>query len=419
MIAASATRAAGAAFFVSSVVACAPSHPQYVVPAMRAGEPSFVRTVEAHTLSGTIAGNRVAVLQNGNEIFPAMFGAIRSAKSTVTLANYLWQTCAIAEEMSEILAERCRGGVGVNVLVDAVGSHAMESSTIDAMRRAGCHVARFRPLNPLDLRRINRRNHRRILVVDGRLGFTGGTGIGDQWIGDGRQPGKWRQTDVRIEGPVVRHLQAAFADTWRETTGLLIAGDEYFPHLDVRGDVVVQTVQSSPLGGSSEAYALFLLSIESARRSIELTTPYFVPDDRMVEALVAAARRGVRVAVLVAGDVGTTVDRLVRLASRNSLGRVLEGGVKVYEYRGGLLHAKTFVVDSIWASIGSVNVDNYSFALNHELNVTFYDRGVATTLSRIFGEDLAAAREITYEDWKRRGASRVFEWFVLPVRDRL
>jgi cardiolipin synthase len=404
---------------VSTVAGCAPSHPQYVVSAVRAGEPSFVRTVEAHTLSGTIAGNRVTLLHNGDEIFPAMLDAIRSAKSTITLANFLWQTGAIADQMAEALAERCRAGVGVNVLVDAVGSHGMTSDTRDAMRRSGCHVERFRPLNPLDLRRVNRRNHRRILVVDGRVGFTGGTGIGDEWTGDGRQRGKWRQTDVRIEGPVVRHLQAAFADTWRETTGMLLAGDEYFPELEPRGDVVVQTVQSSPLGGSSEAYSLFLLSIEAARRSIDLTTPYFVPDDRMVEALLHAVRRGAQVHVLIAGDVGSTIDRAVRLASRNSLGRVLEGGVKVYEYRGALLHSKTFVVDSVWASVGSVNVDNFSFARNHELNVTFYDRGVATALSRIFREDLRSAHEVTHDEWKRRGAGRVFEWFLLPVRDRL
>jgi len=200
---------------------------------------------------------------------------------------------------------------------------------------------------------------------------------------------------------------------------MLLGGDEYFPQPERRGNVVAQAVKSSPAGGSSEAYALYLLTIESARASIDLASPYFTPDARILRALIAAARRGVRVSVLVAGEADNTVDRMMRVASRQEFGRALEGGIKIYEYRGAMLHSKTFVVDSVWGSVGSINLDNHSFALNHELNVTFYDRDIAGQLAAIFRKDLESAQEITYEAWKRRGAGRVLEWFLLPLRNVL
>ncbi len=402
-----------------AVAGCAQPRPHYIVPDVPASDASLARTIEAHTLSPRIPGNAATILLDGDEIFPAMLAAIRRARTTITFTTYLYEDGPLADEVANALAERCRAGVGVNVLVDAVGSHRMSDHVRTTLRRSGCHVERFRPLNPLDMRRVNRRTHRRILVIDGRVGFTGGSGIGAKWTGNGRQPGRWRQTDVRVEGPIVRHLQAAFAELWRERTGMLLGGDAYFPDLARRGDVVAQCVRSSPAGGSSEAYNLLLLSLESARSSINITTPYFVPDRRISEALVNAARRGVKVSVLIAGQVDNTVDRVVRVASRQALGAALKGGVKVYEYTAALLHAKTLVIDGTWASIGSANLDNRSFALNHELNVAFYDATVAGRLDDVFREDLEFAREVTYDAWRRRGAGRVFEWFFLPLRNQL
>jgi cardiolipin synthase len=404
---------------LATLPGCTRSQPQYLVPDLKAADASFARTLEAHTLSPRIPGNSVTILLNGDEIFPAMLTAIRGARKTITFTTYLYEDGDIAEQMAEALAERCRTGVGVNVLVDAVGSHRMSREVRESLQRSGCHFERFRPLNPLNIRRVNGRTHRRVLVIDGRLAFAGGSGIGARWAGNGRQPGYWRQTDVRVEGPIARHLQGAFAEVWRDSTGMILGGDEYFPDLHRRGDVVAQSVKSSPGGGSTEAYTLFLLSIESARSSVNITTPYFLPDERISTALINAARRGVRVSVLIAGDADTLVDRTVRVASRQALGRVLAGGVKVYEYTAALLHSKTLVIDGVWASIGSANLDNRSFALNHELNLAFHDAGTAQRLDAIFQEDLRFAREVTYEAWKRRGAARILEWFFVPLRDQL
>ena len=389
------------------------------MPSLALTDPGFSRTVTAHTLSNILSGNRVELLQNGDEIFPAMLSAIRGARTSITFANYTWQTGPIADEMAEALAERCRAGVGVSVLVDAIGSHTMTEENRELLLRSGCHFERFRPLNPFDFRRVNNRNHRRVLVVDGRIGFTGGTGIGWQWVGDGRTPGYWRQTDVRVEGPVVRDLQAAFAENWRDQTSILLGGDAYFPSEAPRGQVAAQVVRSSPGGGATEAFSLFMLAVEGARTSIALTSPYYVPDRELADALARAVARGVKVSVLVSGVANTFLDRLVRVASRASFGRALEDGVKVYEYRKTMLHAKTVTIDGIWSVIGSINLDNRSFSLNHEGSLVVYDAGIARRLQAIFEADLRHAEEVTAEEWKRRGVGRFLEPFVFPIRNAL
>jgi cardiolipin synthase len=236
-------------------------------------------------------------------------------------------------------------------------------------------------------------------------------------MGDGRQPDHWRDTDVRLEGPAVHQLQAAFAESWRETTGMVLGGDGYFPVLRDQGTVYAQVVKSSPAGGAFEAYMLFLLSIESARRTIHLTNPYFVPDARMKEALLRAVRRGVKVMALVPGKID---HNLVRQASRGSLGDMLREGVEIYEYRAALLHSKTMVVDGILATVGSTNLDNRSFALNEELNVTIYDAKVARRLEQIFQEDLKYSSRLTYRKWSGRSiVDRVMELLTVPIRDQL
>ena len=403
----------------SVLPSCTWSRPNYVAPNVQVGESAFVRAMEAHTLSGLVAGNRAQVLLNGDQIFPAMLAAIRGARTTITFANFVYEDGDVAREMAEALAERCRAGVGVNVLVDAVGSNKMSMALRTMLSASGCHFARYHSVNPFALKRFNHRNHRRILVVDGRIGFTGGTGVGDKWTGDGRQPGHWRQTDVRVEGPIVRFLQAAFAENWRDATGMLLAGDAYFPEPERRGDLAIQSVKSSPASGAAEAYLLFLLAIDAARSSIKLTNPYFVPDDRMAQALVDAAGRGVDVSIITAGAVGSTLDRLVRKASQAHFGRALKAGVKIHEYGPALLHAKTMVVDDQWVSIGSANLDNRSFAINNELNVTFLDRGLARRLTEIFEEDLKYTTPVRLDDWKRHSFGYLFYLPLVPLRDQL
>ena len=283
---------------------------------------------------------------------------------------------------------------------------------------AGCQAAKYNSLNPLAIKRINHRNHRRILVVDGRVGFTGGTGVGEQWTGDGRQPKHWRQTDVRVEGPIVRFLQSAFAENWREATGILLGGDTYFPESRPRGALAIQSVKSSPASGAAEAYLLFLLAIDGARSSIYLTNPYFVPDEAMMDALVRAAQRGVDVSIITAGVTQGLLDRLVRLSSQTHFPRASKAGVKIYEYAPALLHAKTMVIDGRWSSIGSANLDNRSFALNAELNLVFLDPGIARRLTDVFREDLKLSRRLSDNDMKQ-GLSRLFYLPLLPMRDQL
>jgi cardiolipin synthase len=409
----------GAVALCLTLSACTLARPHYATPDIAVGRPAFLRTLEAHADAELVRGNRAQVLLNGDEIFPAMLATIRSAKSTITFANFIYEKGDVAREMADALAERCRAGVGVNVLLDAVGSKNMPKQYRTLMERSGCHVATYHSLNPLAIKRINHRNHRRVLVVDGRVGFTGGTGVGDKWTGDGRRKGHWRQTDVRVEGPVVRQLQAAFAENWRDATGMLLSGDAYFPKIEPRGPLVAQTIKSSPASGAADAYLLFFLAIEGARSSILLTNPYFVPDGTMSDAIVRAAHRGVDVRIITAGNADTNLDRLVRQASHAHFGRVLQAGAKVYEYGPAFLHAKTMVVDGEWVSIGSANLDNRSFALNNELNVAFLDRRLAARMTAIFEHDLEFAKPVTYETWVRHPVRNAFYLPLIPLRDQL
>jgi cardiolipin synthase len=397
---------------------CARVHPHVYLPTLLLGEPSFFPTLEAYTSAPIVAGNRVDVLLNGEEIFPAMLEAIHGARTTITYAQYFYEDGPVAARVADALAERCRAGVGVNVLLDAFGTLYMPQEYVDSMRRSGCHVVSFRPLKPLDLRRANYRNHRRILVIDGRVGFTGGSGVSRKWMGNGRVPDHWRDTDVRVVGPAVEYLQGAFAENWLEATGIVLGGQAYFPRpIPPSGETYAQVIRSSPAGGSFAMYTAFLLAISSARRSVMITNPYFVPDDRMAEALAAAVHRGVRVQVLVPGPID---HNLVRQASRRKFGRMLKAGVEIYEYRAALLHAKTMVIDGIWMTVGSTNLDNRSFALNDELNLVAYGSAAAAKLEQVFADDIKYSRRVEYGRWSRRGMiDRLLELLAVPLRDQL
>jgi cardiolipin synthase len=381
-------------------------------------EPAFVPALERETRAPIVTGNRVDVLLNGDEIFPAMRRAIQAARQTITYAQYVYEEGPVAREMAGALAERCRAGVGVKILLDGFGSLGMPPEYPALLQRSGCDVEWFRPLHVLQLHRFNHRNHRRVLVVDGRVGFTGGSGVSEKWMGDGRAAGHWRDTDVRVEGPIVRGLQDAFAESWYQATGRHLARDQaYYPSLEACGPVAAQIVRSSPAEGSFAIYTLFLLSINAARRSIYITNPYFVPDVALEDALIRAVGRGVRVVVLVPGLID---HNLVRQASRGRFGRMLEAGVEIYEYAPALLHAKTMVVDGLWATVGSANLDNRSLALNTELNLTAFDPELARRLEEVFQADLRVSRRVTYETWDSRGlVDRLLELAALPIQDLL
>ncbi|HEV8586813.1 MAG TPA: phospholipase D-like domain-containing protein [Methylomirabilota bacterium] len=405
-------------FVLLLLPACARVHPHVALPPLTLGEPSFFPTLEAYASSPIVGGNTVEVLLNGEQIFPSMLEAIRAAKQTITYAQYFYEDGPVSRDIAEALAERCRAGVGVKVLLDSFGSLSMPREYADQMSRSGCHVAWFRPLSQYILRRYVNRNHRRILVVDGRIGFTGGSGVSRKWMGNGRVEHHWRDTDVRLEGPAVEYLQAAFAESWLETTGVVLGGEPYFPRpLEPRGDVYAQVVKSSPAAGSFAMYTTFLLALNAAQRSIQITNPYFVLDRRMRDALLATARRGVKITVLVPGAIDHNI---VRMASRAQFGEMLKGGIEIYEYMPALLHSKTMVIDGVWATVGSTNLDNVSFAVNEELNVIVYSRRVARQLEEVFYADVARSRRVTYEAWKDRGVrARMLEVLALPIRDLL
>jgi cardiolipin synthase len=393
------------------------------LPDITLGEATFFPTIEAHTDAAITGGNRIEILLNGDDTYPVMLRDIRAAKSTITFAQYLFEGGSLAKEFAEAFAERCRAGVQADILLDSHGSGSTPAEILGLMRDAGCHVEFFRRVEapsiifPWKLLHNNYRSHRRILVIDGKIGFTGGYGISDSWTGNGRTEEHWRDTNARIEGPAVKFLQAAFAESWLETTAIAIGGEGYFPRLDPVGKVPAQIVSRSPAGGSFQNYMLFLLSINSARKSILITNPYFIPDDVITEALLKAAARGVNIVILVPGKIDS---QLTYVTSRGHYGPLLLGGAEIFEYQAALLHAKTMVIDGIWATIGSSNLDNRSFALNQEINLTVYDVALARRLEEIFRQDLKYAKKITYEEWNSRSIfERLFELFAFPVKEQL
>jgi cardiolipin synthase A/B len=405
------------------VLGCGKVRPVTEIPDIAIGEPTFFPTIVAHTDAPIIGGNRIDILLNGDETFPAMLRDIKSARQTITFAQYLYEGGALANQLAQAFAERCRAGVKAHILLDSQGARPIPEAIPRLMRDAGCKVEFFRRVQVPQvvfiwrLLRYNYRNHRRILVIDGKIGFTGGYGISQAWTGNGRTPEHWRETNVRLEGPLVNDLQAAFVGSWFEATGALLGGTGYFPSLEPRGNVAAQIVKSSPVGGSFQNYMLILLSIASAKRSIMITNPYFIPDDKIIEALLAAAGRGVRVTVLVPGKIDV---KLTYRASRRNYGRMLQGGIEIYEYQPALMHAKTMVVDGVCATVGSTNMDNRSFAFNEELNLAVYDRSFALRLEEIFAEDLRYAKKITYATWAARPwRERFLELFAYPLEEQL
>ena len=375
------------------------------MPNIELGVQGFYPTLAAHTDAAIVSGNRVDLLFNGNQIFPAMLEAIRSAQKSITYQQYIYDDGAIAHEMAEAFAERCRAGVQVKILLDSLGSSSTSQDIKDLWKNSGCQLAWFERIRvsqfimPWEFLDYNHRSHRRILVVDGKIGFTGGHAVTDAWTGDGRTKEHWRQTDVRVEGPIVQQMQAAFVDSWRRTTGNILGDSSYFPPLEAQGKVYAQIVKSSPLGGSFGSYLLYLLSITSAQKSIHITNPYFFPDERIEEALINAVKRGVKVVVITPGisDLAATSS-----VSLSGFGPFLLGGVEIHEYQPALMHTKAMIVDGVWASVGSANLDNRSAAINEEINLVVYDTGFAGQLEKSFQEDLKYSKRLTYEAWNSR-----------------
>ncbi len=363
-------------------------------------DPQFRRSMGVLLGPPMLEGNRVEVLLNGDEIFPSMLQAIRGARRTITFETYIYWSGSIGREFADALVERAQAGVKVHVLLDWVGSVKMEDALLDEMRAGGVEVERYHQPHWYHLPRLNNRTHRKLLVVDGAVGFTGGVGVADQWRGHAQDADHWRDTHFRLEGPAVAQMQAVFMDNWIKATGRVLHGGDYFPPLPPRGDMTAQMFSSSPTGGSESMHLMYLMAITAAQRSIELSSSYFVPDALAIRALADAARRGVQVRILTPGpDIDSEI---VRRASRARWGELLEAGVAIAEYQPTMFHCKVLVVDGLLVSVGSTNFDNRSFRINDEANLNVLDAAFARRQVEIFEADLAQARPVTLEAWRHR-----------------
>jgi cardiolipin synthase len=381
-------------------------------------DPQFRREMSVLLGPAIVRGNKVTALQNGNEIFPAMLQAIRSAKTSITFETFIYWSGEIGEAFSQALSERARAGVPVSVIIDWVGSTRMEQSLLDSMQAAGVQLHRYRPLRWYNLGRMNNRTHRKLLVVDGRVGFTGGVGIADQWTGDGGDPEHWRDTHYQIEGPVVAQFQAAFNDNWIKTTGQVLNGPRYFPPLQGEGEMDAHVFVASPTGGSESMHLMYLLAIAAAETTIDLAASYFVPDRLLIEALIAARERGVRVRLLLPGP--HTDSLTVKIASKADWGELLDAGAEIHLYQQTMLHTKLLVIDTEFVSVGSTNFDMRSIRLNDEASLNVYSSDFATQMTAVFEADLGVAESYSLARWESRPLrEKFYEKVLLPIKSQL
>ena len=363
-------------------------------------DPQFLRTMGVLLGPSLVDGNAVRELLNGDEIFPAMLDAIRGAQRTITFETYIYWSGTVGAQFADALAERARAGVKVHVLLDWIGSEKLEDTFLQEMEQAGVQVRRYNKPRWYSIGRLNNRTHRKLLVVDGATGFTGGVGIADIWQGNAQDPQHWRDTHFLVQGPAVGQMQAAFLDNWTQATGVVLHGSDYFPELERRGATYAQVFLSSPGGGAESMQLMYLLSITAATKSVRLSMSYFVPDEVAIETFVAAMKRGVEVQIITPGPHIDT--EVVRKASRASWGRLLEAGAQIHEYQPTMFHCKVMIVDDVWVSVGSTNFDNRSFAVNDEANLNVYDAKFAQRQAEVFRQDLARSRRVTLEEWQNR-----------------
>lgn len=379
--------------------------------AVAVGDPEFARVMSAMFGPALVAGNTVTPLYNGRQIFASMLEGIRHAQKSITFETYIYWSGEVGASFSRALIERASTGVKTHLVIDAVGSDKMDAAQLRAMKDAGVEIERYRSLSWYNLDRINNRTHRKLLIVDGKIGFTGGVGIADKWDGDADNPDHWRDTHFRVVGPVVAQMQATFVEHWLSTRGVLLQGEAYFPELASAGSMPAQMVRSAADDGTESVRLMYLLSIASARKSVLLANSYFVPDELSVKTLVEARRRGVDVQILVPGrEIDSEV---TRAASRRTWKPLLEAGIAIYEFQPTMFHCKVMVVDDQWVSVGSTNFDSRSFKLNAEANLNVIDRGLALEERRAFARDLLRSRRMTLAEWRARPwYDRMGDWFA-------
>ena len=371
-------------------------HVRSAVSAEDAAHAEYIASIVGADLSH---GNHFDILTNGVEIFPALLTAIEESKRRISFETYIYDTGEVANRFTDALERAARRGVKVNIVVDAVGASSMEQDHVERLRNAGAHVARFNMPAWYSLEEVNYRTHRKILVIDGEVAFTGGASVADHWVGNADSKEHWRDTHVRIRGPIVRTIEAAFYENFMEADGT--APPELDPAPPPAGnDGAALVIRSSPTGGSNDLKRLYLLSIASARRTMDIATPYFVTDESTMWALEDALRRGVKIRILLEGDITDAMP--VKYASRRVYEQLLRQGVELYEYQPTMMHAKVLVIDQVWNMFGSANFDNRSLELNDEMNVAVSSRAVAARFARDFEHDLTRSHRITLEEWQHR-----------------
>ncbi len=382
----------------------------HVTTPLRPDGDDFLKIVQATCQSTVRGGNRVEIFTNGSRFYPAIHEAIAGAQASINLEAYIFSPGETADRLMEAMMERAKAGVEVRLVLDSIGSSGMRGAVLRRLEEAGVKVNFYQPMKWYRLHRLNNRTHRELLVVDGRIAFTGGAGVADWWAKAHRGKPAWRDTMARIEGPIVGALQGVFVENWLECCGEILSGPRHWPPLEPAGDSCGMLVKSSPSDRATVSRVMFQMLIEGAVSDIDIETPYFLPDKSLRRALVRAARRGVAVRVIVPGS--WTDQRLVRLASRRLYRDLLEAGVRIFEYRASMTHVKSLIVDSTWAVVGTTNVDNRSFEHNDEINVAFRDPSLAERLRRDFACDVEASDEITSTVWNARP---LLEKLVEPV----
>ena len=360
----------------------------------------FMRVMGTLLGPPVLGGNSYHVLLNGDEIFPALLAAIAGAKQTINFETYIYWSGAIGKRVADALAGRAKAGVEVNVLLDWVGSQKMDAALLEELQAAGVGVKKFHPPHWSHLGQLNNRTHRKLLVVDGTIGFTGGVGIAEEWTGDAQDADHWRDTHFEVRGPVVAQMQSVFLDNWIKATGKVLHGPEYFPEIVPTGDGSAQVFSNSPSGGTESMELMYLLSITGAQRSIRLSSSYFVPDELALRAMTDALERGVGLQIITPG---AHIDsETVRGASKARWGRLLAAGAEIYEYQPTMYHCKVMIVDEFMVSVGSTNFDPRSFSLNDEANLNIYDKRFATAQVAIFEGDLKRSHRVTSAQWEAR-----------------
>jgi cardiolipin synthase len=386
-------------------------------PAAQLESPEYWRMLETVSDSRLQPNNKIQVIANGENFYPAELAAIAQAKHSVNVEAYIFHKGEVTKRFVDALAERARNGVKVKMVIDAVGSTSTNKGYFKPLTDAGGEVNWYHPLRWHSWDRVNNRTHRELIIIDGAKAFIGGAGFADHWLHDKDKSKRWRDTMVFVEGPVVTALQGSFVENWLESSGEVITGTDYFPILQGEGSSAAMVVNSSASKGrSTRARMLFQTLIASAKSSIYMNTPYFLPDDDARNEIIKAAKRGVSVKIITPGKES---DHFVtRSSSRRLYGDLLSNGVQIYEYQPSMIHVKALIVDRKWSVVGSTNIDNRSFELNDELNLAAFDGMMAQRLTQDFMQDLQSSKLVTYEDWKRRPLRERFTEFVGGIFER-